>query len=44
MSQSPVAVSTDVLLRTQCAVGDALWHYTTAPVAKPYDVRGIPDG
>ncbi|MFH8491921.1 hypothetical protein [Streptomyces longisporoflavus] len=44
MGQPSVAVSPDVLLHTQCAVADALWHYTTTPVAKPYYVRGcIPD-
>jgi hypothetical protein len=44
MGQSLAAVSPDVLFRTQCAVTDALWDYTTTPVAKPYYVRGcIPD-
>ncbi|WP_282694307.1 hypothetical protein [Streptomyces sp. CC208A] len=34
----------DCLPRLQRAVAAALWHYTTAPVAKPYYVRGcIPD-
>lgn len=44
MGQPLAAVSPDSLFRTQCAVVDALWHYTTTPVAKPYYVRGcIPD-
>ncbi|MEU2248825.1 hypothetical protein [Streptomyces sp. NPDC019224] len=34
----------DALPRLQRAVAAALWHYTTAPIAKPYYVRGcIPD-
>ncbi|RNG19010.1 hypothetical protein [Streptomyces botrytidirepellens] len=37
---SPLCVS-----RAQRAVAAALWHYTAAPVAKPYSVRGcVPDG
>ncbi|GGV71345.1 hypothetical protein GCM10010277_83140 [Streptomyces longisporoflavus] len=44
MGQPRAAVSPDVLVRMQCAVADALWHYTATPVAKPYYVRGcIPD-
>jgi len=37
---SPLCVS-----RAQRAVAAALWHYTAAPVAKPYYARGcVPDG
>ncbi|MER5259833.1 hypothetical protein [Streptomyces sp. NPDC002855] len=44
MGQPLAAVSPDELLRLQSAVADALWHYTTTPIAKPYYVRGcIPD-
>lgn len=40
----PVSCSSSCLSRAQRSVATALWHYTDAPLAKPYRVRGcIPD-
>ncbi|MGX2996226.1 hypothetical protein JNUCC64_18425 [Streptomyces sp. JNUCC 64] len=42
--RQPTTVPPDALLRTQRALAAALWHYTTAQIAKPYYVRGcVPD-